>query len=152
MFSRHGLSSGIASSHNFRRSPVTNNLVEQKYKRNGRSFVFQTWLRKCIYFINDLLKNDGELMNFAEFGNQYQLKVNFVDYYTVIEAVPLHWKRLCRNNNKVVNIIHPHVSLLKNSYKTTRTFYQLLLKKVAAQNTKAYSKWHVELNLEDTEN
>ena len=91
-------------------------------------------------------------MSFAEFRNQYQLEVNFVDYYSVIEAVPLHWKRLCRNSNKIVNVIHPHVSLLKNSLKTTKPFYQLLLKKVATQNTKACSKWHVDLNLEDTEN
>ena len=25
----------------------------------------------------------------------------------------------CRNSNKIVNVIHPHVSLLKNSHKTT---------------------------------
>ena len=121
-------------------------------KRNGRSFIYQSWLRKGIYFINDLLKNDGRFMSFAEFRNQYQLEVNFVDYYSVIEAVPLHWKRLCRNSNKIVNIIHPYVTLLKNSLKTTKPFYQLLLKKVATKNTKAYSKWHVDLNLEDTEN
>ena len=53
---------------------------------------------------------------------------------------------------KIVNVIHPHESLLKNSLKTTTSFYQLLLKKVATQNTKANSKWHVDLNLEDTEN
>ena len=82
-------------------------------KRDGRSFIYQSWLKKGIYFINDLLKNDGRFMSFAEFRNQYQLEVNFVDYYSVIEAVPLHWKRLCRNSNKIVNVIHPHVSLLK---------------------------------------
>ena len=31
-------------------------------------------------------------------------------------------------------------------------YYQLLLKKIATQNTKAYTKWHVDLKLEDTEN
>ena len=40
-------------------------------KRNGRSFIYQSWLRKGIYFINDLLKNDGRFMSFAEFRNQY---------------------------------------------------------------------------------
>ena len=121
-------------------------------KRNGRSFIFQTWIRKGIYFINDLLKNDARFMSFAEFRKEYQQEVNFVDYYSVIEAVPLHWKRLCTNKNTVVNVVNPYVTLLKSSLKTTKPFYQLLLQKVAAQNTKAYSKWHVDLNLEDTEN
>ena len=135
-----------------RRRHVTNDLVKQKYETQGKIFVYQSWLKKDIYFINDLLRNDGRFMSFAEFRNQYQLEVNCFDIYSVIEAVPLHWKRLCRNSNKIVNVIHPHVSLLNNSLKTTKPFYQLLLKKVATINTKAYSKWHVDLNLEDTEN
>ena len=99
--------------------------TNKNIKRNGRSFIFQTWLKKGIYFINDLLKNDGRFMSFAEFRNQYQMEVNFVDYYSVIEAVSLHWKRLCRNNNKIVNVIHPHVSLLKNSLKTTKPIFNI---------------------------
>ena len=48
--------------------------------------------------------------------------------------------------------MHPLVKLLKNSIKTTKPFYLLLLKNVACKNIKAISKWQRELNLDLDDN
>ena len=82
----------------------------------------------------------------------YQVNVNFVEYYSLIDAIPLDWRRLIRNQKKLQNIVHPLVKLLKNSIKTTKPFYLLLLKNVACKNIKTISKWQRELNLDLDEN
>ena len=126
--------------------------LNNNIKRSGRKFIFSHWIQKGIYFINDLLTNDGKFMSFAEFRNLYLLDVNFIEFYSVIDAIPLCWKRLVKNQNKTQNIIHPHVNLLKNSLKPTKPFYQILLAKTSSQNIKAMSKWQADLNLEINEN
>ena len=62
------------------------------------------------------------------------LDINFIEYYRLIDALTIHWKRLIRNHNNTQNIIQPHVTLLKTCLKSTKPFYQFLLEKVAAKN------------------
>ena len=80
-------------------------------KRNCRKFILPHWIQKGIYFINDFLANDGRFLSFAEFRNTYLLDINFIEYYSIIDAIPIHWKRLIRNHDKIQNIIQPHVKL-----------------------------------------
>ena len=126
--------------------------LNNNIKRNGTKFILSHWIQKDVYFINVLLTNYGKFLSFVEFRNLYLLDVNFIEYYGVIDAIPLHWKRLIRNNNKIQNIIHPHVNLLKTCLKPTKPFYQVLLEKVSTQNIKAALKWQADLNLEVNEN
>lgn len=70
--------------------------LNNNIKRSGRKFIFSHWIQKGIYFINDLLTNDGKFMSFVEFRNLYLLDVNFIEFYSVIDAIPLCWKRLVK--------------------------------------------------------
>ena len=105
--------------------PITPEEVmsNKNIKRNERSFIFQTLLKKGIYFINDLLKNDGRFMSLAVFRNQYQLEVNFVALVLQChQSSATALEKTVENNNKIVNVIHPYVSLLKNCLKTIKHF------------------------------
>ena len=42
----------------------------------------------------------ADFFSFAEFRNTYLLDINFVEYYGMIDAIPLEWKRLIRNHIK----------------------------------------------------
>ena len=55
--------------------------------RNGRKFILPHWIQKGIYFINDLLANDGRFLSFAAFRNTYLLDINFIDNYSIINAI-----------------------------------------------------------------
>ena len=56
-------------------------------KRNGRTFILPHWIQKGIYFINDLLANDGRFLSFAEFRNTFLLDINFIENYSIINAI-----------------------------------------------------------------
>ena len=56
------------------------------------------------------MTNDGRFFSFAEFRNTYLLDINFVEYYSMIDAIPLGWKKLIRNHIKTQTIIQPHVN------------------------------------------
>ena len=114
--------------------------LNNNIKRSGRKFIFSHWIQKGIYFINDLLTNDGKFMSFVEFRNLYLLDVNFIEFYSVIDAIPLCWKRLVKKQKKTQNIIHPHVNLLKSSLNPTKPFYQILLAKNLFSKYKSYVK------------
>ena len=106
----------------FERFPITtpDKVMSQCiWLNNGRKFILSHWIQKGLYVINDLLTNDGKFLSFVEFRNLYLLDVNFIEYYGVINAIPLHWKRLIRNHNKIQNIIHLQVKLSKTCLKLT---------------------------------
>ena len=126
--------------------------LNNNIKCNGRKVILPHWIQKGIYFIQDLMTNDGRFFSFAEFRNTYLLDINFVEYYGMIDAIPLEWKRLIRNHIKTQTIIQPYVRLLKSCEKSTKPFYQILLKKVSNRNIKAITKWQTDLNLEENEN
>ena len=103
--------------------------LNNKTKRDGRTVKLSHWIRNGIFFINDLFTENGNFLSLEHLRNMYQVNVNFVEYYSLIDAIPLDWRRLIRNQKKLQNIVHPLVKLLKNSIKTTKPFYLLLLKK-----------------------
>ena len=43
--------------------------LNNNIKRNGRKFILSHWIQKGVYFINDLLTNEGKFLSFVEFRN-----------------------------------------------------------------------------------
>lgn len=44
----------------------------------------------------DLLSENGNFLSFIEFKNKYNLHVNFLDYCSLVYAIPQSWKRSVR--------------------------------------------------------
>ena len=53
----------------------------------NKAVFYRTWFEKKIYFIKDLYDENGNLMNYDQFVNKYDLRINFTEYYGVRAAV-----------------------------------------------------------------
>ena len=69
------------------------------------------WDRKGIRYINDLLKENGEIMTIEELVETYGIRRAAFNYQILIHSLPSEWKNI--NKLKEGNpIIHPNISLI----------------------------------------
>ena len=47
---------------------------------------------KGVYYINDLLDQSGNLMGYSSFKKNFEMNLNFVDFYSLTHAIPRSWK------------------------------------------------------------
>ena len=48
---------------------------------------YKSWYKKGLIVINDLLENDGTFLSFNSFMIKYNVKVNFLQYFGICEAI-----------------------------------------------------------------
>ena len=60
----------------------------------------QEFEEKGLTLINDVLDNTGTLMGFDTFKRTFDLKINFVDYYSVIHSIPRSYRIFLSTNKK----------------------------------------------------
>ena len=59
--------------------------------------------KKGLVYINDLLTDMGELMGYENFQEIYNLKINFVDFYSLMHSIPRPWKtEILQQKNKII--------------------------------------------------
>ena len=60
----------------------------------GQITVFKrSWYEKGIKNISDILDDDDKFISLNVLKNKYNLHCNFLDYYSLIYAIPNVWKR-----------------------------------------------------------
>ncbi|CAH3114491.1 unnamed protein product [Porites lobata] len=59
----------------------------------NKSVFWKSWRHKNVLFVQDLLNNQGNYLSPQEFSNKYNIKVNFLQYYQIITAIPASLKR-----------------------------------------------------------
>ena len=62
-------------------------------KIEGRTLFWKTWFEKAIYLVQDLLNEDGKFLSLQEFQDKFGLKINFLQYFQMIAAIPSELKR-----------------------------------------------------------
>ena len=73
---------------------------------NGNFIVKHNWINKDVIRIHHLLHEQGAFLTHSQFKNKYEIQCNFLDFFSVISAIPLQWKRVVRNpqiQNKIIN-------------------------------------------------
>ena len=104
---------------------------------------------KNVLFVQDLLNNQGNYLSPQEFSNKYNIKVNFLQYYQIITAIPASLKSyafthldLGKLNSFSENVdfqIFKDVSL--NLKKTScKQFYKLFIENISIEPT-AVTTW-----------
>ena len=59
--------------------------------------------KKGLVYINDLLTDMGELMGYENFQEINNLKINFVDFYSLMHSIPRPWKtEILQQKNKII--------------------------------------------------
>ena len=53
---------------------------------------WKTWSEHGVYFVQDLLKNNGKYLSYEEFKTKYNIEVNFIYYCQILSAIPKNLK------------------------------------------------------------
>ena len=58
-----------------------------------KKLLWKTWLERGIYFVQDLLGKDGRFLTLDKFHETFGLKVNYLQYFQIIVAIPSSLKQ-----------------------------------------------------------
>ena len=113
---------------------------------------YKHWWKNGVYFVNDLLAENGSFLSYNEFCNLYNVRTNVIEYHAIINVIKNEWPRITNGKMKVDQPFKPIVvDLLVGQKQGCKLFYELLLKNVnVTHNTP--SKWQNELNIDIAEN
>ena len=59
----------------------------------NKMLFWKSWFDKKIFFIQDILSGDGNLLTFKEFQNKFNIKTNYLHYFQLIAAIPSDLKK-----------------------------------------------------------
>ena len=93
----------------------------------NKSVFFKQWHSCGIFYINDLIKDDGTFLSLQEFNEAYNLNVNFLNHLRIQNAIPNEWRRtiemfghniICTLNTNVKTVKEINLNLRKNLIKS----------------------------------
>jgi hypothetical protein len=130
-------------------STAPEEILSQPIWHNGRIRVggqpvfFSYWVKSGIFFINDLIKEDGSLLSLTDLKNNYNINIIFLDYYSIMLSIPQEWKSILRDNHieKLDEICNKHILLLR----VVKPFYKIFIQKVFEKPLKSQNKWMTDL-------
>ena len=61
----------------------------------------QEFIERGVVYINDLIKLDRGIMSYTEFKYTYNVKLNFLDYHSMIQSIPLEWRKSAAKTDKL---------------------------------------------------
>ena len=67
----------------------------------GNTLFFREWLNKGILSIQALLDDTARIMSYAEFKSRYARRLNFLQYYQVISAIPKNLLNKAKTSDRV---------------------------------------------------
>ena len=71
-----------------------------------------------VFFVNDLISENKMLFTYEEFKNHYNIRLNFIEYFSILSAIPHRWKLLIRGIGKLKLIENDIVDRLQILFKT----------------------------------
>ena len=51
-----------------------------------------------VFFVNDLISENKMHFTYEEFINHYNIRLNFMEYFSILSAIPHRWKLLKRDH------------------------------------------------------
>lgn len=110
----------------------------------GKPIFLREWFTKGIHTIQQLLNENGQYLTFQEFQSKYHCKINFLQFYQILSAIPTHLKNRARVlENKPVLSYSENLTFLLNQdsqidfekYKARDYYHLLLVKKHQSPHT-----------------
>ena len=98
-------------------------------KIGGKLCIKPKFSPNAIIFINDLISKPNSFYSDGEFKREYNVNVNFLEYYGIIDAIPGRWITLIGNCNKVPNIEDKVIDFIKTNAKICRYIYKIYLER-----------------------
>lgn len=68
---------------------------------NKKTVFFPHWHQAGIKQISDLVDSyEGQFLSFNSFRNKFNVKCNFLQYYSILSSIPQNWKKLLQENSQ----------------------------------------------------
>ena len=116
---------------------------------NKSILYWPTFIDSNILKVKDLLNPQGTWCSYNEFRLRYNdIRCTYVEYYGLISAIPVLWKRLLTNG--LPAMVKSPVQVLLNSESISKSAYQLLMEKCVGFPHHLIQKWSADLNQEIT--
>ena len=71
-----------------------------KIKINNQKIFYKELCKKEIFFINDLIDDNGSILPFHVIKAKLNLNVPFITYFSLVNAIPKCWKTQIKNDQK----------------------------------------------------
>lgn len=75
----------------------------------GKSLFWKRWAENGIYYIQDILNENGKFLTFEEFNRKYNMSVNFLNFFQILASIPPNLK------SKAASTLRPQNFVLDNS-------------------------------------
>ena len=107
--------------------------------------IINSWHRKGLRHINDLLGGNGQLMTFEEIKETYQIQGMHLDYCGLIRSLPTEWNRWPQKARINGPIMHPNIrSITRKRYGNKHIYNILLNGKHKDEGNSWESAWELE--------
>jgi exonuclease III len=120
--------------------------------RANEPFWLPNWYKNGIVFVKDLLNAKNELLLSEEVEAKYNIKVNFLDYFSIRQSIPGAWKMILKSGDLGENYIDENIYIFANNktkainkFENKEIYYQLL-QNMDNNYTRATVYWANELN------
>jgi len=70
---------------------------------------WKRWTENGIYYIQDILNENGNFLTFEEFNQRYNMSLNFLSFFQILAFIPPNLK------SKAASMLRPKNSVLYNS-------------------------------------
>ena len=108
----------------------------------NKTIFYEHWYNSGIKCINDLLKSDNSFMSFTEFCNINDVKCNFLEYSSIIHAIPNQWKYAIKNQE----VCEKRMSFDVNRIKGTSVYWKIIESK--QENPTCVKSWFDKYSLQ----
>ena len=117
-------------------------------KIDNKIIFYKNWYSKGVKKVKDLLNGDV-FLNFENFRLKYDINCNFLEYYSLLHAIPPEWKKQIKDN-EVDNTyqLSPQEQTMLSLQRTTKVCKYIHTKNVQRifQQPRAEQKWTEILN------
>jgi hypothetical protein len=129
----------VENSNNFLREPI---FLNNKFKIDQKTIYFRKWIDKEIYFVKDLVAENGNFLSHEHFRNKFHLEVSFLEFYGCINSIKLYAKEnaISIDNNECNTEPLAYRKLLTPLNKGSKFYYDILLNQ--SEVPKAFSNWN----------
>ena len=92
-----------------------------------KNMELRSWKQRGMVYINDLLKENGEIMSFEEAKNWYDFNGTKLDYLGLVQSLPIEWRNRQRKIKESNPIIHPNILNIMSHKQVSKYIYNVLL-------------------------
>ena len=115
----------------------------------GKSLFWKRWAENGIYYIQDILNENGKFLTFEEFNQKCNMSVNFLNFFQILASIPPNLKSKAASSLRPKNFVLDNSDIFDFSTKKKRFFlskmkckdYYLLFQEKAEITPTAIKSW-----------